>query len=262
MLSAWISRPLAFDALAHVYTKPPTTVAGLFRQRLRWNSSRMQDIKRWSPSLRLSMADRGVGDRVVSDCHHVSRALRLRARFRPLEMPPGRSPWSLCPRWRRLQRPCCDLVDSVVALLVSECPLSHWVFLLSLPAAGYYHVAFNTITWIVGTTPGRLRSRTTDDIRAGDDGSSERSLSRFALAYRVRRGFPPRVPGRSSSAIVPLGAFSGLGWRETPWDAERVRRVDDGERALPRLLARSAQGGLRPPISAWSGGARWLNRGR
>jgi hypothetical protein len=51
MLSAWVSRPLAFDPLAQVFTKTPTTVKGLFDQRLRWNSSRIQDLKRWSPSL-------------------------------------------------------------------------------------------------------------------------------------------------------------------------------------------------------------------
>jgi hypothetical protein len=212
MLSAWISRPLAFDALAHVYTKTPTTVAGLFRQRLRWNSSRMQDIKRWSPSLAYQWqigASVMASSLVAITCHvlFVSGLVFVLLRCHPAE---ALGVSVLAGSGYALLR----LVDSVVALLVSECPVSHWVFLLSLPAAGYYHVAFNTITWIVGTTrdvfglgqPTTFVPETT--ARAS-------GLSRFALAYRVRRAFL-----LACRAIVfgdvPLGAF-WLGWSETPW---------------------------------------------
>src|SRR5262249_53777249 len=45
-LLQYVSRPVAYDPLAKVFSKTPTTVRALWKQRLRWNSSRMQDLLR------------------------------------------------------------------------------------------------------------------------------------------------------------------------------------------------------------------------
>jgi hypothetical protein len=106
------------------------------------------------------------------------------------------------------------LIDSIVALFVSECPISQYIFLMGLPLSGYYHLAFNTCTWILGTARDvfGFGQRTTfvPETTARASG-----LSRIALAYRIRRAFL-----LACRAVVfgdvPWGSF-WLGWQETRW---------------------------------------------
>ena len=71
-----------------IMTRTPTTVAALFKQRVRWNTSRIQDVQRWRPALRLSLArgdpDRGLDRAPPLRAHDDRRlvhpgAVRLRA---------------------------------------------------------------------------------------------------------------------------------------------------------------------------------------
>jgi len=49
--SLFIDRPLHFEPEAHVFTSSPTTVKALFKQRKRWNSSRVELTGRFWPAL-------------------------------------------------------------------------------------------------------------------------------------------------------------------------------------------------------------------
>jgi hypothetical protein len=212
MVSAWISRPLAFDPLAQVFTKTPMTVKGLFDQRLRWNSSRIQDIKRWSSSLAYhwQMGAAVIASTIIvvtCNAMFISGLVIALVKCRPSEAL-GISLLASA-GYMSLR-----LVDSVVALLVSECPISQYVFLIGLPVSGYYHLAFNTCTWILGTARDvfGFGQRTTfvPETTARASG-----LSRIALAYRIRRAFL-----LACRAVVfgdvPWGSF-WLGWQETRW---------------------------------------------
>jgi hypothetical protein len=228
MLSAWVSRPLAFDPLAQVFTKTPTTVKGLFDQRLRWNSSRIQDIKRWSSSLAYHwpMGAAVIASTIIvvtCNAMFIAGLVLVLVHCRPSEslgvgLLAGAGYMSL------------RLVDSVVALFVSECPISQYVFLIGLPASGYYHLVFNTCTWILGT--GRdvfgFGQRTTfvPETTARASG-----LSRIALAYRIRRAFL-----LACRAVVfgdvPWGGF-WLGWQQTRWTPNGFDGWTTGVRPAP-----------------------------
>jgi hypothetical protein len=228
MLSGWVSRALAFDSLAQVYTKTPTTVRGLFQQRLRWNSSRMQDLKRWGPALMYSWQ---IGGPVfASSCVaiffnglFVSSALLIVLRC---HLTTALGVALLAEAGYGALR----LTDTVVALVVSECGLSHWVFALSLPLGGIYHVYFNTLTWIVGSfrdvfgfgQPTTFVPESTARVSG---------LSRFALAYRVRRAFLLACRALIHGD-VPLGAF-WLGWNETRWTPNGFDGWTTGTRPPP-----------------------------
>ncbi len=252
MVAAWISRPLAFDPLAQVYTKTPTTVSGLFNQRLRWNSSRMQDVKRWSLSLAYHwqmgapvLASSAVvivnnlllifGIVAVLMTCHISEALGV----------------SLLAAGGYM---CLRTFDSVVALLVSECPASHWMFLVSLPASGYYHLVFNTSTWILGTIRDVFGfGQPTTFVPEATARAS--GLSRIALAYRIRRALL-----LACRAVVfgdvPWGRF-WLGWQHTRWTPNGFDGWTSGLRpppvSWPKVLRR-AKSRARSPFGRASGG--------
>jgi hypothetical protein len=209
----YVSRPLAFDALAKVYTKTPTTVRALFRQRLRWNSSRVQDLQRWFPALAYHWQ---VGASVLISSSVVifhnftflvgTLAPLLLLRHISLALPVS----LLAGAGYMLVR----LAASVVALITSECPPADWLKLLSLPAAGYYHIYFNTLTTLLGSTRdvwgfGEVTTFSPESTLR------KSGLTRIALAYRFRRAillaFRALIHGD-----VPWGWF-WFGWRETPW---------------------------------------------
>ena len=50
-LRGWFLRALQYEPSAVVETKTPTTIKALFKQRVRWNTSRVELSQRWSPAL-------------------------------------------------------------------------------------------------------------------------------------------------------------------------------------------------------------------
>ena len=243
MLAAWVSRPLAFDPLAQVHTRTPTTVAGLFQQRLRWNSSRVQDIVRWSPSLAYHWQ---IGGSVIASSMvvvlynvlFVSGIVALFVMCHPSEAL-GVSALA-CAGYM-----CIRLVDSVVALLVSECPSSAWVLLVSLPLSGLYHVVFNTLTTTVGMARDVFGFGQPTTF-APESTARASGLSRIAVAYRIRRAFL-----LACRAVVfgdvPWGSF-WLGWRATPWTPSGFDGWTTGVRPSP-VYWPSRRRAHRPPSS-------------
>jgi hypothetical protein len=228
MVATWVSRPLSFDPLAQVFTKTPTTVVGLFRQRLRWNSSRMQDIKRWSPALAyhwqmgLSVLSSSL-IAVACNVLFVAGVVVVLVRCQPSEAM-GISVLA------GAGYACLRLVGTVIALLVSECPMAHWICLVSLPASGLYHVVFNTMTWILGSARDVFWLGQPTNFMPESTARAS-GLSRFALVYRLRRA----VLLACRALIfgdVPVGRF-WLGWRETPWTPSGFDGWTSGVRPPP-----------------------------
>jgi cellulose synthase/poly-beta-1,6-N-acetylglucosamine synthase-like glycosyltransferase len=193
----YLSRPLAFDALAKVFTKTPTNVRALFRQRLRWNSSRVQDLQRWFPALAYHWQV-GASVLISSTVVILFNTMFLIGAVAPFVLFRHTSaalPVSLLAGIGYMMA---RLIASIVALLTSECPAADWLKLISLPGASYYHIYFGEVTTFSPECT----------LRKG-------GLTRIALAYRLRRAillaFRAIVFGD-----VPWGWF-WFGWRETPW---------------------------------------------
>ncbi len=215
LLVEYLSRPVAYDPLAKVYSKTPTTVRALFKQRLRWNSSRMQDLLRHGPSLAYhwqACVPLMFGTIIVFTAITLFASTPLvwagvLGRHVPA---PGPAFAVLAVVGYYTSR----LLGTVVGLLISESPRREWIKLLALPLAVPYHVVFNTLTLLIGYY--RDAFGFGEPTTFSPEQTLLRSnLSRLALAYRLRRALLLAV----RSAVhgdVPLGWF-WLGWRRTPF---------------------------------------------
>ncbi|HVY41223.1 MAG TPA: hypothetical protein VHM31_24970 [Polyangia bacterium] len=215
LLLQYLSRPVTYDPLAKVYSKTPTTMRALFKQRLRWNSSRMQDLLRHGPSLAYHWQ---AGVPLLFGTITVFTAITLFAAA-PLVWaglvgrhgpPPGAAFAVLATVGYYVSR----VVGTVVGLLISDSPPREWIKLLALPLAVPYHVVFNTLTLLIGYYRDAfgLGEPTTF---APERTLLRSNLTRFAVAYRLRRALLLAV--RSVvHGDVPLGSF-WLGWRRTPF---------------------------------------------
>ena len=225
----YLSRPVSYDPLAKVYTKTPTTTRALFAQRLRWNSSRVQDIQRWASS-HVYHWQNGFPVVATSALVALYSALSVASVVAPFVVARHASealPVSLLAGAGYMT---VRLTGTVVALIVSECSWRHWLALVSLPFSGLYHVVFNMAT----TTLGSVRDiygfgeRTTFSPECT---LRKSGLTRIALAYRLRRA----VLLACRAAVfgdVPWGAF-WFGWRETPWTPNGFDGWGSGVRPSP-----------------------------
>jgi hypothetical protein len=212
-VALYVSRPVAFDPLAKVFSKTPTTAKALFKQRLRWNSSRVQDLLRHGLSLMYHWA---VGIPLLIDTTIVFATITIFAAT-PLAMLGGaRAPAPsaafavLAFAGYYVSR----LIATVVALVISDSPPSEWVKLFALPAAVPYHVFFNTITLLIGYY--RDAFGFGEPTTFAPEATLLRSnLTRVAIAYRLRRALFLAV--RSVRfGDVPFGSF-WFGWKRTPF---------------------------------------------
>ena len=213
MVLTYFSRPLGYDARAKVFTKTPTKPLALFRQRLRWNSSRVQDLLRWAPSNAFHWqvafpALLGVALVLVSN------AAFLASLFLPFILASSVSTALPMALLTAVGYSLVRVVGTVSALLVAECSARDWLKLLVLPFAGIYHLVFNTLTTIIGFS--RDIFGFGEPTTFSPESTLRKSrLSRIALAYRLRRAL--LLTCRAAVfGDVPLGWF-WLGWRETPW---------------------------------------------
>ena len=209
----YVSRPVAFDPLAKVFSKTPTTAKALFKQRLRWNSSRVQDLLRHGLSLIYHWS---VGIPLLVDTTIVFTTITMFAAA-PVAIlcgvrapPPSMAFAVLAFAGYYVSR----LIATVVALLISDSPPSEWVKLFALPAAVPYHVIFNTITLVIGYY--RDAFGFGEPTTFAPEATLLRSnLTRVAIAYRLRRAL--LLAARSVRfGDVPFGGF-WFGWKRTPF---------------------------------------------
>lgn len=211
-LHGYFFRPIAYDRKAKVYTATPTTIKGLFRQRVRWNSSRHWLAQRVFMMLLFNWR---VGAVVAADffltfLFHgilVVPFLMLPFTDKPLQwlalgVSVAISAWVL------------RAFATILGLLQDREEWAQWRKLLALPLSGLYHSVFNTLPALAGHTADVL-------LFGVDTGfTPERTLingitGRIALAYRVRRALYLSVRALRKGG-VPFGWF-WFGWHETPW---------------------------------------------
>jgi hypothetical protein len=228
-IAAYFSRAVNYDPLAKVYTKTPTTAKALFKQRLRWNSSRLQDLCRWCPShlyhwhigLPLGLSTAGVMFCITCV---VLGVLAIVCGVTP---PPSALS---CAVLLMLGYSVSRVASTVVALLVSDSAPGEWIKVIALPFAGFYHMAFNMLTLAIGYMRDLLGfgEPTTfspeHTLRKG-------GLVRIALGYRLRRAF--LLACRAAlHGDVPFGAF-WFGWRESRWTPNGFDGWTRGSRPAP-----------------------------
>jgi len=208
----YFSRAQTYDPLAKVYSKTPTTVRGLFNQRLRWNSSRMQDLMRHGPSLAYHWK---AGVPLLTSTLVMFTAVTLFA-LTPLRLFMGRVP-APAPAFAVLVYAgyfTTRFTSTVAGLLISDSPRAEWIKLLALPLSVPYHIVFNTLTMLIGYY--RDLFGYGEPTTFAPEATLVRSnLERFALGFRLRRALWLAV--RSAlRGDVPLGTF-WFGWKRTPF---------------------------------------------
>lgn len=210
-IRCYFFRPLAYDSAAKIYTATPTTVRGLFKQRVRWNSSRVWLLGRFglSPFFKWSL---GGGIYI-----HVICVVGLHAAILL-----GLLLWPLTPRptqWLALLAAGSLIFLFMRAIatclaLLQDSERGGWHRLLALPLSGMYHLVFNVVTTIVGLVQDLLLFGVNTGF-APQETLIRSGTGRVALAYRFRRALKLSVRALRHGD-VPFGAF-WFGWHATPW---------------------------------------------
>ncbi len=244
-LLQYVSRPVGYDPLAKVYSKTPTTLRALFKQRLRWNSSRMQDLLRHGPSL-LYHWKAGIPLLLGTIVVFTAITMFAAAPLALLGLSGGAKAVAPAPAFvvlAFLGYFTSRLTGTVAGLLISDSPAGEWIKLVALPFAVPYHIVFNTLTLLIGYY--RDAFGFGEPTTFAPEATLLRSnLTRFALAYRLRRALYLAV----RSAVhgdVPLGSF-WLGWRQTPFTSSGFEGWTSGKKPKPVYWPRRRRAGPPP----------------
>ncbi len=243
-LVTYFARPFRYDARAKIYTATPTSLKGLFRQRIRWNVSRIWTVQRWWPGLAFAWT---IGlpaffDVVLVTFFHVMIVIGLC--LAPFMKTPAM--WFALVILVELgyftERTC----STLFALFIDGSLRKNWRLLLALPTAGTFHFVFNIGSTIVGffqmVFGGGYNSGFTPERTLIAGGSS-----RIALGYRAVRA--AKLAVRSVlNGDVPLGWW-WLGWQATPWTKNGYAGWDAP--ATPKVAPSPAPAAPRPePVAA------------
>jgi hypothetical protein len=212
LLRAFVVRPIGYDPRAHVYTATPTTVRGLWRQRVRWNSSRLWLFQRFGllPAFAWSMGGPVALEMVLLLAMNVVVLVGLVAW--PLVDRP--SAWLSLVALSYLLNTAIRGGATLLAMIQDEDVRGQWHKLLALPLSATFHLVFNIAT----ATTGLVQDIFLHGVHTtfAPETTLERSgTGRIAIAYRLRRAamLALRAIRRGD---VPLGWF-WLGFHRTPW---------------------------------------------
>ncbi len=235
-------RGLRYEPEAHVYTSSPSTIGSLWRQRMRWNASRIEVVGRFSRSFRyhwdLSFAGFGsVG--LMLKCAVFGLFAYVQA---PLVMAKG---GFFMPLALGLAVHYAIYVTStLLALVVDGGIASKWRLVLAIPIAPLYLPVYGFWAGAAGMMKDVLLVGNCTKFAPEETlilGGSER----IALLARARRAAVLML----RSAIygdVPLAGF-WLGWGETRWTPSGFQGWTSGKR--PSLYQRLRYGAETPKVA-------------
>ena len=229
-IRSYFVRAVVFEPEARVYTSTPTSIRGLYKQRVRWNSARVWLLGRFGTSLLYKWQ---LGLFVVLE---VGLTLLFAAvLFAVLLL------WPLSraqPHWLPIL-----LLATLASFLIragatvlgmlqeGDFP-RRWHKLLALPLSGLYRLVFNTSTAIVGYFKDIFLFGLNTNF-APEETLERTGTGRVALAYRCRRAVLLAVRA-VRHGDVPLGRF-WLGWHETPWTPNGYRGWTNPARRRPAV---------------------------
>ncbi|HEX2687753.1 MAG TPA: glycosyltransferase family 2 protein [Kofleriaceae bacterium] len=252
-------RPIAYDPAARVYTATPTTIRSLFKQRVRWNSSRLWLLQRfhWMPYFAWDLGFWiGLNAALTLMIHGVIVIGVLGWPFadRP-------ATWLAIVAFTYATNLVIRGAATLLAMVQDHDILEHWHKLLALPLAGVFHAVFNIATTIVGIVQDFFFFGVNTGF-APEETLAESRTGRLAIGYRLCRcaRLAIRALGHGD---VPVGWF-WLGWDATPWTqngyagwtnpARRARRggvLPGRPRSSLSVTAASPPGDVPPAHDPW-----------
>jgi len=220
----FLDRPLHFEPEARVFTSSPTTVKALFKQRKRWNCSRVELTGRFWPALGYHWT-LGLPAMIVK--FFMARTVIF-----------GAIAYFVVPVfvWQSslltgavLGYACNVVVWSLMTFtaLAINGEYRYFRLIFGVPFAPLYQLVFNWLPCFVGVTADVLFFGNVTGF-APESTLIRGGSARIALLARVRRVFALAL--RSIVwGDVPLGAF-WLGWRETAWTPSGFEGFTTGKR--------------------------------
>ncbi|MFT3699490.1 MAG: glycosyltransferase family 2 protein [Kofleriaceae bacterium] len=229
LVRSLIVRPIGYDPQARVYTATPTTVRGLFRQRMRWNTSRAWLLQRFgvTPFVAWELGFWVMTDLVVTLMIHSVIVISLVA-------------------WPFVQRPAAwlaimvlgmvgtfavRLLSTLLALFQEHDMRGQWHKLLALPLSGPYHLVFNIAPTIVGYAMDFFGFGLNTQF-APETTLQAAGRGRMALAYRITRCAKLCLRALRYGD-VPAGRF-WFGFGATKWTANGYAGWTDPDAKAPR----------------------------
>jgi hypothetical protein len=247
LIRSFFVRPIAYDPAARVYTATPTTIRALFRQRVRWNSSRPWLLQRfyWLPHYVWSLGFWVGLDAGLTLMVHGAILIGL------LGWPFAERPatWLAIVAFGYASNFAIRAAATLLAMVQEHDIPGHCHKLLALPLASVFHAVFNIATTIVGMFQDFFLFGVNTEF-APEETLAGSGSGRLAIGYRVCRC--ARLAIRAlRHGDVPVGWF-WLGWNATPWTL-------DGYAGWTNPARRGRPGGVLPspraPAAAASGGA-------
>jgi cellulose synthase/poly-beta-1,6-N-acetylglucosamine synthase-like glycosyltransferase len=231
----FVDRALRYEPGARVYTSSPTTIKSLFKQRKRWNASRIEVTLRFRRVLGYHWS---LGLPAFSVMFLIARYCLVGGLIY-LRLPAALLKATILGAFvlgYSFQFAGYSLL-TILALLMNG-GRRYWLLALAMPLSPLYAIAFTYSPTVAGVIAdvflfGNITgfAPETTLIRGGS--------YRIALAFRVRRAFLLML----RSALVgdvPPGWF-WFGWRESPWTPNGYEGFTSGKPPRPIL----------PPRSAW-----------
>jgi hypothetical protein len=235
LLGIFVDRALRYEPQARVYTSSPTTIKALFKQRKRWNASRIEVTGRFWRGLWFHWS-LGLPAMLL---------MGLVARYCIVG---GLMYWRLPTALLHANILTAFFLGylfqlagysalTVIALAMNG-ELRHWRLLISLPLSPLYAICFTYLPTLVGAGADVLGFGNVTGF-APETTLKRGGSSRVALLFRVRRALA--LATRSVLVgDVPLGSF-WLGWSETPWTPSGFEGWTTGKKP-PSII---------PPPSRW-----------
>lgn len=211
-VQAWLSRPIGYDPAAAVITASPRTMRSLFKQRVRWNTSRQWLVQRRGASLLYSWA---VSLPVLTELallFGVHAAIVLTFILFPMITLP--TTWLALFVIIQVFYIFLRAGATLLAIAQDGNIRERWPLLMALPLSGLFHVVFNIVPTIVGFAHDLLFSGVNTKF-APEETLIKAGTSRIAIGYRIKRAYTLAMRAAMKGDVTP--GWFWLGWHETPW---------------------------------------------